>query len=317
MKDYLKFIMGVLCICLLLIQLTIVGIICFPQNTFEGSYQSMLQIKYNVLRTTDEPKIIVISGSSSAFGLDQNMLEEATGYKVANLGLQASIGPRFLCELSKSNINEGDIVLFAYEYKWWEDWEYFDSISPDLIMSGIDNEYEMYKYIPIDKWPECLGYLFTYANKKNTYTGSSGIYSAESFDLTNGQMIADRTDITYVYNPQTEPPYSAKGVEIDEQSVEYLKKFKEYVETQGASIYFTSPPMVDKSIDGDLEDFEALKEQEEEKIGIEYISNPKDYFFPEDYMYNGFCHCNRRGEIARTEQLIEDLVNAGIVNKRK
>ena len=46
--------------------------------------------------TVDEPKIIVISGSSSAFGLDQNMLEEATGYKVDNLGLQANIGPRFL-----------------------------------------------------------------------------------------------------------------------------------------------------------------------------------------------------------------------------
>lgn len=96
MKNYLKVIMGVLCICLLLIQLTIVGIIYFPPNTFEGSYQSMLQIKYNVLRTVDEPKIIVISGISSAFGLDQNMLEEATGYKVANLGLQANIGPRFL-----------------------------------------------------------------------------------------------------------------------------------------------------------------------------------------------------------------------------
>lgn len=144
-------------------EVIVLSILKYPPGVFYSSYQSLIQDKYRILKETNEPKIIVVSGSSSAFGLDQKMLEDASGYKVANLGLHAGFGHLFYSELAKANINEGDIVLLGYEHNWWCD---FNNLSTDLIMSGIDDDIEMYTRIPIKKWPDFIGYIFKYAEKK-------------------------------------------------------------------------------------------------------------------------------------------------------
>lgn len=48
-------------------------------------------------------------------------------------------------------------------------------------------------------------------------------------------------------------------------------------------------------------------------IGIPYISNPEDYFFENELMSNSIYHCSSEGAIVRTQLLIQDLKNAGII----
>ena len=118
MKEYLKFLISSIIAAFVLFEVISLGILMYPRGRFYQSYQSLIQDKYRILIETNTPKIIMIAGSSSAFGLNQSMLEEATGYKVANLGLHAGFGHWFYTELAKANINEGDIVLLGYEYGW-------------------------------------------------------------------------------------------------------------------------------------------------------------------------------------------------------
>ena len=68
-----------------------------------------------MLKNTDKPKIVVVGGSSVAFGLDSELLAEHTGYEVVNFGLYATLGTRVMLDLSKDHINEGDIVVVAPE----------------------------------------------------------------------------------------------------------------------------------------------------------------------------------------------------------
>lgn len=181
---YLKFLCTTLLLSIFFTGTLVWGIICEPKGVFQSSYQSLIQDKFRILMETNEPKIIIVSGSSSAFGLNQQMLEEASGYKVANLGLHAGFGHLFPSELAKANINEGDIVLLGYEYNWQTE-SGFNELDTALVMSGIDNNIEMYQYIPIRKLPSFLGYLFTYADTKNTYEPASGQYLYPSEWMSN------------------------------------------------------------------------------------------------------------------------------------
>ena len=85
MYKFIKYILTINIICVVFIAVTTISIVLFPCDAFDGCWQSILQAKYERLTETNSPKIIMISGSSSTFGLDQNYLESKTGYNVFKL----------------------------------------------------------------------------------------------------------------------------------------------------------------------------------------------------------------------------------------
>lgn len=288
--------------------------VVYPKNTFYSSYQSVIQDKYDGLINDNGKKIILVGGSNLAFGIDEYMLSEATGYSVHNLGLHASMGGVFDTELAKANIGEGDIVLLGYEYIWKDDWYFSSLVSVDLVMSGIDSRWDMYRHIPVRCLPEIIGYLPTFCEKKATYVPVDGIYSRDSFDE-NGNMSLEREfmmddfDVNaYEYGGWV----SLYGITISQQSIDYLNDLKEYVESRGAQVYFIAPVLYKKAQGSGDETFIAFPPLVEEKTGIRYISNPLDYLFGDEYMFDKIYHCNELGAEYRTQILISDLQNAGI-----
>lgn len=315
MKKFIRFVLESVIICVIMVMLTFYGIVKYPADVFSTSYQSAIQDKFRTLKETDEPKIIIVGGSNAAFGMDQKMLEEATGYKVVNLGLHAGFGQLFHSELSKANINKGDIVLLSYEYNWCND-KQFKSIGTELVMSGIDSHVELYRYMPLRTWPSILGYLGTYAYKKNTFVPAEGQYSREAFDRETGQMTFLRNYNMNDYRTQIDlyGTIDISDTVISDVSIEYLKRYKSFIEQKEAVVCFVAPPLLREAVTCSLDEFEKIKKEEQEIIGIPYISNPIDYLYPETLMSNSIYHCNSRGEKERTRQLINDLYNAEVID---
>lgn len=316
MKKFLIYLFISLMIGAILLEGIFLGITTQKKGVFHSSYQSMIVDKYRMLEKTPSPKIIMVAGSSSSFGLDQNLLEEASGLPVVNLGLHAGFGSLFYSELAKENIQPGDIVLLGYEYSWIDD---FDPMDQELIMSAVDEHIDLYKHIPVSHWPDFLGYLFQYAEKKNTFEGADGLYSRDSFDPENGQMTYFRPEVFSNYAGNV-ANYGTVSVEDDQENITisdtslcYLRDFKKYIEDRGAKAYFVSSPVYDESLDYSAEDFVKLARLEEKQIGIPYISDPLLYVFQKDLMLNSINHCNSEGEKIRTCILIDDLKRAGII----
>lgn len=311
MRQYVKYLVTIALLTALIFECIVIGIIKCPGGVFYPSYQNVIVDKYRILQNTNEPKIIVVSGSSSSFGLDQKMLEEETGYKVANMGLHAGFGQLFYSELAKENIKKGDIVLFGYEYGWEHG---FKMLGQDLIMSGIDDQLDMYKHIPVSHWRDFVGYIFKYAATKESYEGASGIYSREAFDSETGQMTMEREyEMDYPNNVDLYGKVDLGDVEIDEDVVEYLKEYKQLIEKKGASAYFIAPPVLKQAIVCSYDKFDELKQLEEEKIGIPFISDPEEYFYEDKLMSNALYHCSTEGEKIRTKMLIDDLKHAKVI----
>ena len=280
------------------------SITCKPKGVFHSNYMNVINDKFDRLMQINDPKIIIIGGSNCAFGIDQDLIERETGYPVVNMGLHAGFGHVFYTELAKQNIRPGDIVVLAYEYNWMDE-DAFTNIGSDLVMSGIDDNISMYRYLPLDKYPSILGYLFTYAGQKRTAEAADGLYSREAFDPVTTQMMVD-IDETYDFSPEKNGIFTM-AAEISEPSRKYLTDLKDYVQSKGAQIYFVAPPLSRDSIYCDLSEFDKLKELEEQEIGIPFISNPSDYFFDGSLLYDTKYHCNKKGMEKRTQMLIDDL----------
>ena len=152
---------------------------------YDETFLGGLAIKYERLCTTEEKKIVVVGGSSVAFGLDSELLSQHTGYEVVNFGLYATLGTRLMLDLSKANINEGDIVIVAPELDRQTLSMYFNAEST---WQAIDSDMSMLWHIDGDNAIDMLGGLFGYAATKCRYAFSGeklkvdGVYRADSFN---------------------------------------------------------------------------------------------------------------------------------------
>lgn len=320
MRKAITFVVSSVLTGLILLIALFVSIVAIPNDVFYDHYMKMLSTKYDTLKNTDSPKIIIISGSSAAFCLDGDMLADRTGMNVVNTGLHAGIGARFEAEMSKANINKGDIVLLEYEWGWATDEKYTDAFGTDLIMTGIEENIEMYRFAPFNKYKYILGYLFTFANKRRAYVADQyGAYSRAAFSSNGNSMVYQRGDSPIIKAFRKDPRHCGiidfENPVIPESTVSYFKSYKEYVENRGASVYWICCPIYKAAVQCDYTELEKAARQIEKQIGIKYISNPIDYLFPGEYMYDTIYHTNSRGMRYSTELLANDLKRAGLIKK--
>jgi hypothetical protein len=82
-------------------------------KTYLGGFDE----KYLRLYNTEGKKIIFIGGSSLPFGLRSDLIEDELGgeYAVINFGLYATLGTKFMMDMARDAISEGDIVVICPE----------------------------------------------------------------------------------------------------------------------------------------------------------------------------------------------------------
>ena len=77
----------------------------YTPNQYNNTYLAEFNDKYSRLNNVDGQKIVFVGGSSLPFGLRSDLLEEQfPDYKVVNFGLYATLGTKFMMDMSKSNI---------------------------------------------------------------------------------------------------------------------------------------------------------------------------------------------------------------------
>ena len=121
--------------CIFMLLLTIL----LP-DPFGRAYQRALVYQYKYYQSLQGNKITFVGNSSLSFGLDLDRMEALTGRPCAILGNHGGYGMSFLMEMSKSNMQEGDIIVLELVEN------YIDTCGEDLLLTGIGHEYEMYKF---------------------------------------------------------------------------------------------------------------------------------------------------------------------------
>ena len=310
-KDIKKFLTNIIVfifIIIIIFTVLILVITQLPTEQFRNSYQYAINLKYKNLKETDKPKIIIVGGSNAAFAINAEIIENKTNMKVVNLGLHAGFGAKFQTELAKVNINEGDIVVLAYEYDSYTD---IDRFGAELIVTGIDNNLEIYKFVSPEQMIDVIRYFPTYVLKKldsinNEKDGQR--YHIDLFDSA-GNMIYYRKEciLPKILNEKN-GMIAVDKIDVSEEAITYINNFTMEVEKLGGNVLLTFPPILEDALYVDEKQIGIFENIIDEKLYPERISNVSDYIFTREYIYDTIYHCNTEGEKVRSEKLANDIL---------
>lgn len=295
-------------------MVTVSAFIIPPQysNTFVG----VLDEKLERLTSITEDKIVVVGGSSVAFGIDSEFMEQELGRPVVNFGLYAALGTKLMLDLSRAGINEGDIVILAPELDAQTLSLYFSS---ENTLNAIDDDPSMLKYIPSEHYLSLLGGSWRFATDKLEYwlNGSApdpkGIYSSDSFneylDIKSG--IRPENVMRRYYDPNSIIDLSPSIASAD--FLDYVNDYIAWCESKGATVFFTWCPINEAALKDDTDNVKLSRFSHfiEENIDCEVISSLLDnYYGPimdKAYFYDSNFHLNDAGVMRRCINLVNDI----------
>ena len=310
-KNWIKLI--ALALALLIPCFGIIAICGFLPSVYYHTFLGELSPKFDRLNAVDSPKVVVVGGSSVAFGLDSALLSENVGLPVVNFGLYATLGTKIMLDLSKSNIGEGDIVVLAPEMDAQTLSLYFNA---EAAWQGLDGEMGMLRYIGRDDWSDMAGGLWNFVAAKTKYTfegalNPAGVYNRDSFNE-YGDIAYARPYNTMLLGYDPTKIIDLKGDLFDEAFIDYVNDYVVWCEKQGAKVYFSFCPMNKESISATTteDSLIAFYRFLDEKLSCDVISNVNDYIIDADYFYDSNFHLNDAGVVVRTAQLARDINRA-------
>lgn len=299
----------------------VVGAILIMPERFDKVYFGAMADKYERLRNVDGEKIIIIGGSSVAFGVNTEMMENYLGRPVVNFGLYGPLGTTIMLDLTRGHINEGDIVVIAAEP---------DHQTMSMTFNGegfwqcCDSDFTMLFKLRGDKIGQMLGSFWTYAQKKLNFfhygkAQPNDVYSHSSFNE-RGDMVFRRNDVDMDEWFDDEVLIDLDPSIIDDEFIDYVNEYVAYCEKQGATVYWSYPPMNILAVQQDYEERLVYATYLREHLDCEVISNLDDYILWPGYFYDTNYHVNTRGMSVHTANLTQDIVNmingGGKVNMR-
>ena len=313
---------------LLLPPIVVIGSALLLPAEYGETFVGILDEKFDRLNSIEGEKIVVVGGSSVAFGLDSALLEEYTGMPVVNFGLYASLGTKLMLDLSLSGIGEGDIVIVAPEMNSETLSLFFNA---GTAWRAIEGDFSMLRYIAKENRPAMAGALFGYSVDKLKAALSGGIefndkvYTSANFneygDFANYKR--SRNVMPLGYDPNTELALDPKMLGDEFLAfADYLNEYTAKCSELGATVYFSFSPMNERACADYADNTEALSELYDflsDAFDCKIISIPEDYILDAGYFFDTNFHLNDAGVMVRTIRLARDIrlevgITAGILD---
>lgn len=305
---------ALLCVILVLSPtLFVLGAALLLPPSFGDSFVGALDGKLSRLETLEEEKIVVVGGSSVAFGLDSELLEKYVGMPVVNFGLYAALGTKVMLDLSLPHIKEGDIVVLSPEIDEEALSLYFGA---DTVWRAIDGRFDVLFDLDRDNAPAMLGALFDFAGSKldaslgRADAQESGIYLSKYFDEYGDFDYPRENNVMQMYyetnNRISHDVNSYDGGTLAE-FFEYLNEYAAACEKRGAKVFFSYSPMNAMAVNADSEAKEEFVRTVEQLLDFKVISDIDDCVLDAGYFFDTNYHLNEAGRTVRTMRLAEDI----------
>jgi hypothetical protein len=292
----------------------VASVIIFVPSQFRETFLGALKIKIDRIESIDEPKIVIIGGSSVPFGIDSKQMEEMLGMPVVNFGLYATLGTKLMLDLSREYINEDDIIVIAPETDAQTYSLFFNS---EAAWQAADSDFSLLPKIAKENLSSMIGGAWKYASQKMKYYSSGttldpeGVYNVKSFD--------EYGDIIYPREYNKMPLMYDTSLEIDlstdiisREFIDYVNEYVDFAERKGAKVLFSFAPMNFDAISEDLtvEKVEAFASFIKDNFKAELISDPNTYMYESGYFYDSNFHLNDAGAVFHTCNLAYDIAAA-------
>lgn len=296
------------------ISIGILGAILLSPATPSAS-DSLLytsQKKDSLLEHTPSPRLIVLAGSSSYFGLDSKRLKDSLNVNPINAGIHAGIGLEFMLKKIEPSIKDGDVLILSLEYE-----QLCGKIaygSEPLFRMIFDVDLNNIRYISkTEQVSSLLSYFPKYTSSKldiKSYTKRS---IPEVYRYTASNEYGDaykHWGITH----KTIEPIKMEG-ELNEQVIESLREFIARVEKKGCKIALAYPSLETESFTKSSALISAV-DSVYHTLGVEILGTPIQNTVSDSLLFDTSYHLNGLGVAKHTSLLIEEIRNSNILKQK-
>lgn len=306
---------------ILFISFTVLTIILIPliliifafglSPQYDKSFYGGMAIKYDRLKNISGRKVVIIGGSSLAFGLRSDLLEQELGMPVVNFGLYANLGTKYMLDVAQDFIEEDDIVIIAPEQNHQALSLYFNA---EAVWYSVDGKYEILNKIDKNNTGDLLGKFFTFVSGKFGYWNNKnkpnpeGVYNATSFN--------DLGDIKYTrpYNTMKNGYDETMSISFDKsvidlEFIDYINKYGSAAAKKGAKTFYAFSPMNEKAVASNCDEDMIIDYYEylNNRLNITVIGNPLAHLIDSDLFYDSNFHLNDSGAVYYTALLAQEI----------
>lgn len=278
--------------------------------------------KYKLLQNRSRPRIILVGGSSLAFGIKSHKLVEAFDRPIVNMGVHVGLGLHCQLKMIEENIRKDDIVVLLPEYRAVSNREDFEG---DMKLASM----------LVDLWPEGAqffesGLLTTGQSSsgdpvltrlheacegvaKRISSGSRNVFRNERPSVYRRSGFNEYGDLTLHYDAPTWEQRRRDLVfySFDAAHTAFVKDalntFADKCAAQGAKVFFGYQPVSTLSYEHCGHHYAALHTYLQHKLKFPVLYAPQAAVLPIEHFFDSPSHLNGVGAGERTNRLAQVL----------
>lgn len=295
----------------LLIPIVLVAFAFGAPPQYDMSFYGGMKIKYDRLRNVKGNKIVVIGGSSVAFGLRSDIMERELNMPTVNFGLYANLGTKYMLDVAEDHINSGDIVIIAPEQNAQSLSLYFNA---EAVWQSSDGNYKVLTEIDGDNFGDMAKAFLSFVGGKFGYWHDgkkpcpNGVYNVHAFDK-KGDIVYPREHNVMKNGYDGGMTISFDNKVISDGFIRYLNSYRSRLAKKGARVLYSFCPMNAAAV----EPLSTPKVQKQyydhltKKLDFSILGNPQTHMLESDWFYDSNFHLNDAGAVYYTTILAQEL----------
>lgn len=277
-----------------------------------------------LMHMKDDKKIVLFSGSSTRFGYDSAMIDDAfEGYGVVNMGVFAYTNALPQMEMIRCFMNEGDILVHSPEFDAAQR-QFCTTTKLDApFFNMLEANYDLLSLLDLRQYGNVFTAFHGYLVDKETMEADRYETTPSDYDE-NGNPVPSPSYNAYgdyvAYRENASNSLPVYGLEVNytkdalgyETFVKYLNAEYQKFLAMGIQVYFTYAPRnrLALSTESTQEAILALDNHLRETLVVPVISNIFDSLVDGRYLYGTDNHLTTQGVEIRTKMIIEELKGA-------
>ena len=281
-----------------------------------NAYLATFIDKMHLLETVPSPRLILMSGSSMAFGVDSDLLSKELEIPVVNAALHFNLGSKFMMEQLRSTVKKGDIVLITLEYvttsqgKYEEQllisdfyppakkWIHFDSFT-DEISAYTTHRLSDCRLLVGEFWAGTR-------SKPISIEDTTSVFFRKCFDK-NGDLVG------HLNNPQPtfSNPELSTAIEFSQQ-IKDLNDFATFAKQQGVTVLFTFPSYTESGYEKNMPVVKKIEREFRKNLQFPILGTPENSVLDDSFFFDNVYHLNAQGRKIFTSRLVQLLEQEGV-----
>lgn len=251
------------------------------------------------LKDTSSNRLLLVGGSNLAFGIDSELLEDESGLKVHNLGLQRGLGLPYMLAQADRVVQPGDKIIFSLEYDFFYE-KNLSGTTPMLIMEHDPNELNHFTaYDDLARIGRFFPSFFRIKVNQKLFGGSdqvNPIYNADAFN-NYGDVISHLGQPQKIKNPD----YNVFELDRANKNLDRLNRWiKSHPEV---GCYFSFPPMMQSKFLEYEDEIKQLELDLKNQLNCTILRSATDAAYPDDLFFDTVYHLNGNGREANSNDI--------------